>query len=52
MISKCIYVFVFITGYSAVVADNTADSALNSASQSALNSASQPSSLTSTANQP
>uniref|UniRef100_A0AAX7SQT6 CCR4-NOT transcription complex subunit 3 n=1 Tax=Astatotilapia calliptera TaxID=8154 RepID=A0AAX7SQT6_ASTCA len=39
-------------GYSAVVADNTADSALNSASQSALNSASQPSSLTSTANQP
>uniref|UniRef100_A0AAX7TBN4 CCR4-NOT transcription complex subunit 3 n=1 Tax=Astatotilapia calliptera TaxID=8154 RepID=A0AAX7TBN4_ASTCA len=40
------------TSYSAVVADNTADSALNSASQSALNSASQPSSLTSTANQP
>lgn len=49
MISKCIYVFVFITGYSAVVADNTADSALNSASQS---QSSQPSSLTSTANQP
>uniref|UniRef100_A0A3Q2VY26 CCR4-NOT transcription complex subunit 3 n=1 Tax=Haplochromis burtoni TaxID=8153 RepID=A0A3Q2VY26_HAPBU len=36
-------------GYSAVVADNTADSALNSASQS---QSSQPSSLTSTANQP